>query len=124
MEVDLFPRIVAPGIQRGIISLSVQCHSLAGSWHNFGKFFIIFFTLKLTVMPGTKRSIGGQGLEQGGPDLGNDISRNISREVQADDTTAPVIKDKDKNKKENNSKSKGEQANPQQQNESDDEIAK
>lgn len=45
-------------------------------------------------MPGTNRSIGGQGLEQGGPNLGNDISRNISREVQADDTAAAVVKNK------------------------------
>jgi hypothetical protein len=73
-------------------------------------------------MPDTNRSIGGQGLEQGGPNLGNDISRNISREVQADDIPPEVVKDKDQNKKEPNSKNQREQANPQQSNESDDKI--
>jgi hypothetical protein len=68
-------------------------------------FYYIFFSLKLEVMPGTNRSIGGRGKEQGGPNLGNDISRNISREVQSDDTSARVVKNKDQNKKKQNSKS-------------------
>ena len=37
------------------------------------------------------RSIGGAGLEQGGPNLGNDYSRDISRENTADDTTRVVV---------------------------------
>jgi hypothetical protein len=37
------------------------------------------------------RSIGGAGLEQGGPNLGNDYSRDISRENAADDTTRVVV---------------------------------
>ena len=74
-------------------------------------------------MSGKNRSIGGRGNEQGGPNMGNDISRNISREVQADDTPAEVIKDnKDKNKKAQNSKTEGEQKNPQEQQENEDEI--
>lgn len=37
------------------------------------------------------RSIGGQGaLEQGGPNLGNDYSRDISRE-RAETTTAKIV---------------------------------
>ncbi|HEY8894788.1 MAG TPA: hypothetical protein VIM79_08225 [Niastella sp.] len=66
-------------------------------------------------MPGTNRSIGGRGNEQGGPNMGNDISRNISREVQADDTTTPVTGNKDKNKKDQNSKLSQEQKNQQQE---------
>jgi hypothetical protein len=83
---------------------------------------IILFTLKLKVMPGTNRSIGGRGNEQGGPNMGNDISRNISREVQADDTTAPVTGDKNKNKKDQNSKINQEQKNQQQQEESENDL--
>jgi hypothetical protein len=83
---------------------------------------ITLFTLKLKVMPGTNRSIGGRGNEQGGPNMGNDISRNISREVQADDTTVPVTADKDKNKKEQNSKINEEPENQQQQEESENGI--
>ncbi|WP_276485600.1 hypothetical protein [Paraflavitalea pollutisoli] len=49
-------------------------------------------------MPGNNRSIGGQ--EQAGPNIGNDISRNITRETQSDDTTAPVVKNKDKQQQE------------------------
>lgn len=37
------------------------------------------------------RSIGGAGLEQGGPNMGNDYSRDISRESTADDTTRVVM---------------------------------
>lgn len=42
------------------------------------------------------RTIGSHGLEQGGPNLGNDYSRDITRERQANDTTKVVIP-KDKN---------------------------
>jgi hypothetical protein len=75
-------------------------------------------------MPGTNRSIGGRGNEQGGPNMGNDISRNISREVQADDTPAEVVKNKDKkdkNKKAQNSKTEGGQNYTQQDRENEDE---
>lgn len=37
------------------------------------------------------RSIGGAGLEQGGPNLGNDYSRDITRENTEDDTTRVVL---------------------------------
>lgn len=37
------------------------------------------------------RSIGGAGLEQGGPNLGNDYSRDISRETTSDDTSQVVV---------------------------------
>lgn len=37
------------------------------------------------------RSIGGTGLEQGGPNLGNDYSRDITRETTEDDTTRVVL---------------------------------
>lgn len=53
------------------------------------------------------RSIGSTGLEQGGPNMGNDYSRDITREKTADDTTKIILpKDKkhpskkDKNKRE------------------------
>jgi hypothetical protein len=37
------------------------------------------------------RSIGSTGLEQGGPNLGNDYSRDITREHQADETLKVVV---------------------------------
>lgn len=37
------------------------------------------------------RSIGGAGLEQGGPNLGNDYSRDITRETTTDDTSQVVV---------------------------------
>ena len=57
------------------------------------------------------RSIGSHGLEQGGPNLGNDYSRDITREVTSDDTEKVIIpkKDKDKNKKEQNKGDKNQQ---------------
>jgi hypothetical protein len=73
-------------------------------------------------MPGTNRSIGGRGNEQGGPNMGNDISRNISREEQSDDAKVPVVKDKDKNKKEQNAKNNEAQQNQQQQNAAENDI--
>ncbi|MBW8683673.1 hypothetical protein [Chitinophaga rhizophila] len=52
------------------------------------------------------RSIGSTGLEQGGPNLGNDYSRDITREKTADDTLKVVIpkdkKDKSEKNKDNN----------------------
>ncbi|WP_295128954.1 hypothetical protein [uncultured Chitinophaga sp.] len=36
------------------------------------------------------RTIGSQGLEQGGPNLGNDYSRDISRE-KAESTTSKIV---------------------------------
>lgn len=53
------------------------------------------------------RSIGSTGLEQGGPNLGNDYSRDITREKTADDTLKVVIP-KDKNKEEPSDKNKEE----------------
>jgi hypothetical protein len=57
------------------------------------------------------RSIGGSGLEQGGPNLGNDYSRDITREEARDDTNEVVVphnkqpKQKhDQNKKDNKKK--------------------
>ncbi|PWV49826.1 hypothetical protein [Chitinophaga sp. S165] len=54
------------------------------------------------------RSIGSTGLEQGGPNLGNDYSRDITREKTADDTIKVILpkdkrhpkKEKDNNKRE------------------------
>jgi hypothetical protein len=43
------------------------------------------------------RSIGSTGLEQGGPNLGNDYSRDITGEQQSDDTLKVIVP---KNKKE------------------------
>ena len=44
-------------------------------------------------MPTNRRSIGSQGLEQGGPDLGNDYSTPSPQLSSADDR--PVIRRKD-----------------------------
>jgi hypothetical protein len=52
------------------------------------------------------RSIGSTGLEQGGPNLGNDYSRNITREVTANDSDRIIIPKKDKKNK-NEKKQKG-----------------
>ena len=48
-------------------------------------------------MPETNRSIGGEGLEQGGPELGNDISRKDLSVKNAGDalTDLPTMSDKD-----------------------------
>ena len=43
-----------------------------------------------------RRTIGSSGLEQGGPNLGNDYSRNITREVTADDTQKIIVPKKKK----------------------------
>lgn len=56
-------------------------------------------------MPSSRRSIGGQGLEQGGSDLGNDYSRNITRESQQDDSSGIII-GKDKKEKESTEQNK------------------
>jgi len=45
----------------------------------------------MKAMPGHNRSIGGAGLEQGGPNLGNDYSRDMTREVTSDDNDTPVV---------------------------------
>jgi len=37
------------------------------------------------------RSIGSTGLEQGGPNLGNDYSRNITNEQQSGDTLKVIV---------------------------------
>lgn len=53
------------------------------------------------------RSIGSTGLEQGGPNLGNDYSRDITREKTADDTLKVIIpKDKKEPSKKNKEKNK------------------
>jgi len=56
-------------------------------------------------MPAKDRSIGSQGLEQGGPNLGNDYSRNITREAQKNDIADIPI---EKNKSEEHKKSEQE----------------
>ncbi|OMP76939.1 MULTISPECIES: hypothetical protein [unclassified Chitinophaga] len=48
------------------------------------------------------RSIGSHGLEQGGPNLGNDYSRDITREVTSGDTEKIILPKKSKHKKEQN----------------------
>jgi hypothetical protein len=57
--------------------------------------YSVLLTLKLTIMA-VDRSIGSTGLEQGGPNLGNDYSRDITREQQSDDTLKVIVP---KNKK-------------------------
>jgi hypothetical protein len=56
---------------------------------------INFFILNNTIMPGNNQSIGGRGQEQGGPNMGNDFSRDITRESQADDIETPIVKHQD-----------------------------
>ena len=60
------------------------------------------------------RTIGSQGLEQGGPNLGNDYSRDITGERQANDSRKVVIpKDKDdSDKKDQENKEKNSRVNP------------
>ncbi len=54
------------------------------------------------------RSIGSTGLEQGGPNLGNDYSRDITREKTADDTIKVILpKDKRSPKKEKDNNKRG-----------------
>lgn len=53
------------------------------------------------------RSIGSTGLEQGGPNMGNDYSRDISREQQSDDTLKVIIPKNKKNAQQNNEKKRG-----------------
>lgn len=48
-------------------------------------------------MPAKDRSIGSTGLEQGGPNLGNDYSRDITREKQSEETLKVVVPKKKKN---------------------------
>jgi hypothetical protein len=57
------------------------------------------------------RSIGSTGLEQGGPNMGNDYSRDITREVTSDDKEKIIIpkKDKDHSDKEDQNKKDKEQ---------------
>lgn len=45
-------------------------------------------------MPGSNKSIGGRGQEQGGPNMGNDYSRSVSREHEAGNSRAEVVKNK------------------------------
>lgn len=56
------------------------------------------------------RSIGSTGLEQGGPNLGNDYSRDITREQQSDDTLKVIVpkKKKDADEQDQNGKDKKE----------------
>lgn len=56
------------------------------------------------------RSIGSDGLEQGGANLGNDYSRNITREKQQDDTLNIVVpKEKKEDKEEKDTVKKEEE---------------
>lgn len=57
-------------------------------------------------MPGRNRSIGGRTTDLGGPNLGNDYSRDITRESQIDDSSGIVVSKKHQDKK---SKSKEDQ---------------
>jgi len=47
-------------------------------------------------MPVRDRSIGNKGLEQGGPNLGNDYSRDLSRKAKGVDTSDIIVKNKKK----------------------------
>ncbi|WP_298733487.1 hypothetical protein [uncultured Chitinophaga sp.] len=47
-------------------------------------------------MPVRDRSIGNKGLEQGGPNMGNDYSRNLSRKAKGVDTSDIIVKNKKK----------------------------
>ena len=50
-----------------------------------------YSTLKFIVMPENKKSIGSEGLEQGGPNLGNDNSRDdLSIKNAGDAFTSPT----------------------------------
>ena len=74
----------------------------------FSGLISVFIHLKLNVMP-LDRSIGSTGLEQGGPNLGNDYSRDITREVTSDDKEKIIIPKKDEKhpeKKDQNKKDK------------------
>jgi len=52
------------------------------------------------------RSIGSTGLEQGGPNLGNDYSRDITREHQSDETLKVIVP---KHKKEDDAEEENQQ---------------
>jgi len=47
-------------------------------------------------MPVRDRSIGNKGLEQGGPNMGNDYSRDLSRKAKGVDTSDIIVKNKKK----------------------------
>lgn len=47
-------------------------------------------------MPVRDRSIGSKGLEQGGPNMGNDYSRDLSRKTKGVDTSDIIVKNKKK----------------------------
>ncbi|SFW26248.1 hypothetical protein [Chitinophaga sancti] len=55
------------------------------------------------------RSIGSTGLEQGEPNLGNNYSRDITREVTSNDPERIIIPKKDKDKKTQNKGDKNQQ---------------
>ncbi len=46
------------------------------------------------IMPVRDRSIGKHGLEQGGPNMGNDYSRDMSRKAKGVDTSDIIVKNK------------------------------
>lgn len=68
-------------------------------------------------MPGTNRSIGGRDHEQGGPNMGNDYSRSISREHEAGNSKTEVVKNRKPHEKGGRMDKSGMRENPQQQNE-------
>jgi hypothetical protein len=76
-----------------------------------GYYFYHYSPKKQRVMEVRDRSIGSNGLEQGGPNLGNDYSRDITREVTSDDPERIIIpkKDKDKEKEEQDKGDKNQQ---------------
>jgi hypothetical protein len=81
---------------------------------------IHFIHLKRKYMPSHNRSIGGSNLEQGGPNLGNDYSRDISREVSSE-TSNPVVvphnQEKDQHHKEELKRKQEQQKREQEQKE-------
>lgn len=71
-------------------------------WHGFWAIIYNIIHPKNCVMEVRDRSIGSTGLEQGGPNLGNDYSRDITREVTSNDPERIIVPRKNKHKKEQN----------------------
>lgn len=71
-------------------------------WHGFWAIIYSIIHPKICVMAIRDRSIGSTGLEQGGPNLGNDYSRDITREVTSNDPERIIVPRKNKHKKEQN----------------------
>ncbi|GAA0549113.1 hypothetical protein [Chitinophaga japonensis] len=50
-------------------------------------------------MPVRDRSIGSKGLEQGGPNMGNDYSRDLSRKAKGVDTSDIIVQNRKRKEK-------------------------